>query len=46
MTQVILENELKTCGKAFFVDYFNDLNQIDWHDEKQIKSLKKSHCPR
>lgn len=46
MTQVILEIELKTCGKAFFVDYFNDLNQIDWHDEKQIKSLKKSLCPR
>ena len=41
MTQVILESELKTCGKAFFVDYFNDLNKIDWHDEEQIKSLKK-----
>lgn len=41
MTESIVEKELKTCGKAFFVEYFSALNQIDWHNENQVEKIKK-----
>lgn len=41
MTESIVEKELKTCGKAFFVEYFSALNQIDWHNENQVEKIRK-----
>lgn len=41
MTESIVEKELKTCGKAFFMEYFSELNQIDWHNENQVGKIRK-----
>lgn len=41
MAESNIEKELKTCGKAFFVEYFSELNQIDWHNENQVEKIRK-----
>lgn len=42
MTENLIEQELKTCGKAFFIEYFPVLNQIDWHNDEQINLTKQN----
>lgn len=40
MTEEALSRELKTCGMAFFVTYFSELNSIDWYNNDQVEALK------
>lgn len=39
MTYAELERNLQTCGKEFYVEFFERFREIDWHDDLAVSTL-------